>query len=47
MEGQRGLVQAKAGERVTLKSVIEEKKASQEARIQRIEAMKAEIAKRR
>jgi hypothetical protein len=36
-----GQIHAKAGERVTLKSVIEEKKASQEARIQRIESMKA------
>ena len=44
MEAQRGQVQAKAGERATLKSVIEEKKGSQEARIKRIEAMRAEIA---
>jgi hypothetical protein len=47
LEGQRAQVQAKAGERASLKAVSEEKKASQEARGQRIEAMRAEIAKRR
>jgi hypothetical protein len=47
LEGQRGQVQAKASERAGLKAAIEEKKASQEARVQRIEAMRAEIAKRR
>ena len=40
-------MQAKASERAGLQAVAEEKKACQEARGQRIEAMRAEIAKRR
>ena len=47
VEGLRARVQGKAGERASLRGVIEEKKASQEARLMRIEAMRAEVAKRR